>query len=180
MTEPRTEGRRPRARDLSVPFEGTPGPFNAITDVPGVEVGHVTLIAGEGPLRVGEGPIRTGVTAILPRGRASAAPVFGGWFSLNGNGEMTGTAWLDESGILDGPIMITNTHSVGTVRDAVIAWQVKHDRMPGSFALPVVAETSDARLNDMNGFHVKPHHVFEALDTARSGPVAEGNVGGGT
>lgn len=172
--------RKPRARDLGVPFEGTPGPFNAITDVAGVEVGQVTLISGEGALKVGEGPVRTGVTGIHPRGLASTMPVFAGWFSMNGNGEMTGTAWLEEAGLLDGPVMITNTHSVGTVRDAVIAWQVERGRMPHAFSLPVVAETCDARLNDINGFHVRPHHVFEALDGARSGSVAEGNVGGGT
>jgi L-aminopeptidase/D-esterase-like protein len=172
--------KKTRARDLGVPFEGTPGPFNAITDVAGVEVGHTTLISGDGPLVVGQGPIRTGVTGILPRGNASFLPVFGGWFSLNGNGEMTGTAWLEEAGVLDGPVMITNTHSVGTVRDAVIAWQVERGRMPHAFSLPVVAETCDARLNDINGFHVRPEHVFQALDGAKSGFVAEGNVGGGT
>ncbi len=171
---------KPRARDLGVPFEGAPGPLNAITDVGGVAIGHVTLIAGDGPLQVGEGPIRTGVTAILPRGQASATPVFAGWFSLNGAGEMTGTAWIEESGLLEGPVMITNTHSVGAVRDAVIAWQVERGRMPGAFSLPVVAETYDGWLNDTNGFHVKSSHVFAALDNAGSGPVAEGNVGGGT
>jgi D-aminopeptidase len=174
------QGRRARARELGVPFEGVPGPLNAITDVPGVEVGHVTLIAGDGALKVGEGPVRTGVTAIHPRGLASAAPVFAGWFSMNGAGEMTGTAWIDEAGLLEGPVAITNTHSVGTVRDAVIAWQVARERLPWSFSLPVVAETCDGRLNDINGFHVKAGHVFEALDGARPGPVAEGNVGGGT
>src|SRR5579871_6308142 len=171
---------KPRARDLGVPFEGTPGPLNAITDVGGVAVGHVTLIEGEGSLIVGQGPIRTGVTAILPRGQASATPVFAGWFSLNGAGEMTGTAWIEESGLLEGSVMITNTHSVGVVRDAVIGWQVERGRMPGPFSLPVVAETYDGWLNDANGFHVKPSHVFAALDGARPGPVAEGNVGGGT
>ena len=171
---------RPRARDLGVPFAGTPGPFNAITDVPGVEVGHVTLISGEGMLQVGAGPVRTGVTALLPRGRASRDPVFAGWFSLNGNGEMTGTAWIDESGLLEGPVMLTNTHSVGTVRDAVIAWQMRRGRLPGHWSLPVVAETWDGWLNDINGFHVKPEHAIEALNGAAGGPVAEGNVGGGT
>jgi D-aminopeptidase len=171
---------RPRARDLGIPFEGMPGDRNAITDVRGVEVGHVTLISGEGPLRVGIGPVRTGVTAVLPRGKASASPAFAGWFSLNGNGEMTGTAWIDESGLLAGPVLLTNTHSVGTVRDAVIAWQVQRSQMPGAWSLPVVAETWDGWLNDINGFHVQPAHVFEALESAASGPVAEGGVGGGT
>ncbi len=174
---------KPRARDLGVPFDGTPGPFNAITDVKGVEVGHTTLISGSGKLKVGEGPVRTGVTAVLPRGKNSLDPVFGAWFSLNGNGEMTGTTWLEESGFLDGPVMITNTHSVGVVRDAVIAWRVKKappDQDGYSWSLPVVAETSDDELNDMNGFHVKPEHAFHALDTAHGGPVEEGNVGGGT
>jgi len=175
---------KPRARDLGVPFEGTPGPLNAITDVKGVEVGHTTLISGEGNLQVGVGPVRTGVTAILPRGKQSSNdPVFGGWFSLNGNGEMTGTTWLEESGFLEGPIMITNTHSVGVVRDAVISWRVKHGPPDASgywWSLPIVAETYDGYLNDINGFHVKPNHAFEALDGAKPGPVTEGNVGGGT
>jgi D-aminopeptidase len=173
----------PRARDLGVPFDGTPGPFNAITDVKGVEVGHTTLISGSGALKVGVGPVRTGVTAIFPRGKDSLDAVFGGWFALNGNGEMTGTTWLEESGLLDGPVMITNTHSVGIVRDAVIAWRVKHappDEEGYSWSLPVVAETADDDLNDMNGFHVKSEHVFHALDTAHGGPVEEGSVGGGT
>jgi D-aminopeptidase len=173
----------PRARDLGVPFDGTPGPLNAITDVRGVEVGHTTLISGSGPLKVGVGPVRTGVTAIFPRGKTSLDAVFGGWFALNGNGEMTGTTWLEESGLLDGPVMITNTHSVGVVRDAVIAWRVKHappDEEGYSWSLPVVAETADDDLNDMNGFHVKPEHVFNALDTAHGGPLEEGSVGGGT
>jgi D-aminopeptidase len=169
----------PRARDLGIPFDGTPGRFNAITDVAGVEVGHTTLISGNGPLVEGSGPVRTGVTAILPRGRAEGAPVFGGWFSLNGNGEMTGTTWLEESGVLEGPVLITNTHSVGVTRDAAIQWMLKHH--PGFlWALPVVAETWDGILNDLNGFHVKPGHVFAALDGARSGRVTEGAVGGGT
>jgi L-aminopeptidase/D-esterase-like protein len=174
---------KPRARDLGVPFDGTPGPFNAITDVKGVEVGHTTLISGSGKLKVGEGPVRTGVTAVLPRGKDSLDPVFGAWFSLNGNGEMTGTTWLEESGFLDGPVMITNTHSVGVVRDAVIAWRLKKappDQDGYSWSLPVVAETADDDLNDMNGFHVKPEHAFQALDTAHGGPIEEGNVGGGT
>ncbi len=173
---------QPRARDLGVPFDGTPGPLNAITDVAGVEVGHATIIRGEGKLVVGEGPVRTGVTAIFPRGHANHASVFAAWFSLNGNGEMTGTAWLDESGILDGPIALTNTHSVGVVRDAIIQWQVKKGRGEGEvwWSLPVFAETWDGWLNDLNGFHVKPEHVFAALEAAKGGPVAEGNVGGGT
>ena len=166
---------KPRARDLGIPFEGTPGPLNAITDVKGVEVGHTTLISS-----ADKSPVRTGVTAIIPRGKLSKDQVLGGWFALNGNGEMTGTTWVEESGFLEGPIMITNTHSVGVVRDAVIAWRVKHDQMPQPWALPVVAETWDGWLNDINGFHVKPEHVFAALDNAKSGPVAEGNVGGGT
>jgi D-aminopeptidase len=175
---------KPRARDLGVPFDGTPGKFNAITDVTGVEVGHTTLISGSGPLKVGVGPVRTGVTAILPRGKSDMNdPVFSGWFSLNGNGEMTGTIWVDESGFLDGPIMITNTHSVGVVRDAVIQWRVQHgppDESGYWWSLPVVAETWDGELNDTNGFHVKPEDAFHALDSAHAGPVEEGNVGGGT
>ncbi|MCZ2073729.1 MAG: P1 family peptidase [Bryobacteraceae bacterium] len=171
---------KPRARDLGVPFEGKTGPLNAITDIGGIEVGHTTLIRGEGPLKVGEGPVRTGVTVILPRGKKSAQPVFAGWFSLNGNGEMTGTTWVEESGLLEGPVAITNTHSVGTVRDAIIQWQVRHGTMYQDFSLPVVAETYDGWLNDINGFHVKPEHVFSALEAASAGPVEEGNVGGGT
>ena len=173
-------GSRPRARELGVPFEGTPGSNNAITDVPGVTVGLVSLVSGEGPLKVGVGPVRTGVTAILPRGRGSKDPVFAGWFPLNGNGEMTGTAWIDEGGYLEGPVFITNTHSVGTVRDASIAWAARNDRLFQPWALPVVAETYDGWLNDINGFHVKAEHVFAALDGARTGPVPEGNTGGGT
>ena len=174
---------KPRSRDLGVPFDGAPGPLNAITDVKGVEVGHTTLISGDGPLKVGLGPVRTGVTALLPRGKDSKDPVFAGWFTLNGNGEMTGTTWVEESGFLDGPVMITNTHSVGVVRDAVIAWRVKHgppDEDGYWWSLPVVAETWDGYLNDVNGFHVKPEHVFHALDTAHGRTVEEGNVGGGT
>lgn len=171
---------KPRARDLGVPFEGTPGRLNAITDVEGVEVGHSTIIAGEGKLVRGAGPVRTGVTAILPRGKRAAEPVFAAWFSLNGNGEMTGTTWVEESGLLESPVMITNTHSVGIVRDAVIAWQLQHLPLSQPWSLPVVAETWDGYLNDINGFHVKAGHVFEALEAARPGPVAEGNVGGGT
>lgn len=171
---------RPRARALGIPFEGTPGALNAITDVAGVEVGQVTLISGDGPLKVGQGPVRTGVTAIHPRGRAGNDPVFAGSFALNGNGEMTGLAWLQESGFLEGPVLITNTHSVGVVRDAVIDWQNRRGSTAQAWGLPVVAETWDGWLNDINGFHVKPQHVFEALDGARGGPVAEGVVGGGT
>jgi L-aminopeptidase/D-esterase-like protein len=171
---------KPRARDLGIPFDGTPGSFNAITDVKGVEVGYATLISGDGDLTVGKGPVRTGVTAILPRGKRSKDPVFAGWFSLNGNGEMTGTTWVEESGFLEGPVLISNTHSVGIVRDAVIAWSIKHGTLFQAIALPVVAETSDAYLNDIDGFHVKEGHVFQALDAATNGPIAEGNVGGGT
>ncbi len=174
---------KPRARDLGVPFDGTPGLLNAITDVAGVEVGHTTLISGEGKLIVGQGPVRTGVTAILPRGKNGNNNVFAGWFSLNGNGEMTGTTWVEESGILEGPVMITNTHSVGVVRDAVIAWRVRRGAPEADeywWSLPVVAETWDGWLNDVNGFHVKPDHVFAALDSAHGGPVEEGSVGGGT
>ena len=171
---------KPRARDLGVPFEGTPGPLNAITDVAGVEVGSVTLIEGDGPLVQGKGPVRTGVTAILPRGTSSSDPVMAGWFSMNGNGEMTGTTWVKESGFLEGPVFITNTHSVGVVRDASIEWALKHGGTHQPWSLPVVAETWDGALNDINGFHVKPQHVFQALDGATRGPVAEGNVGGGT
>ena len=171
---------RPRARAAGVPFDGTPGPNNAITDVAGVEVGHSTIISGDGKLVVGSGPVRTGVTAILPRGKESVDPVFAAWFSLNGNGEMTGTTWVEESGFLEGPVMITNTHSVGVVRDAVVKRRVDRS-VPGDWwALPVVAETWDGVLNDINGLHVKPQHAFEALDTAASGAVREGNVGGGT
>jgi D-aminopeptidase len=166
-----------------VPLDGATGPLNAITDVAGVEVGHTTLISGEGRLVVGQGPVRTGVTAVLPRGRqGTLVPAFAAWFTQNGNGEMTGTQWIDESGFLYGPVMITNTHSVGVVRDAVIGWWLK--RHPGEvddyLSLPVVAETWDGWLNDINGFHVKPEHAFAALESARGGPVAEGNVGGGT
>jgi D-aminopeptidase len=172
---------KPRARELGVPFDGLPGPLNAITDVSGVEVGHCTLISGSGKLKPGKGPVRTGVTAILPRGRRNAAPVFAGCFSLNGNGEMTGTTWVEESGLLSGPVMMTNTHSVGVVRDAVVAWMARQRKDTQDWwALPVVAETYDGLLNDINGFHVKPRHAHEALQSARSGPVPEGNVGGGT
>ena len=171
---------RPRARAAGVAFDGTPGTLNAITDVSGVEVGHSTIISGEGKLVVGAGPVRTGVTAVFPRGKDSADPVFAGWFSLNGNGEMTGTTWIEESGFLEGPVMITNTHSVGVVRDAVIKRRVERSPAGIWWSLPVVAETYDGFLNDVNGFHVKPQHAFEALDNAASGSVSEGSVGGGT
>ena len=170
---------KPRSRDLGVPFEGAPGPLNAITDVPGVEVGHKTLIEGDS--------VRTGVTAVWPRGKKSSDPVFGGFFSQNGNGDMTGTHWLTESGFLDGPVLITNTHSVGVVRDAFLAWLVRTKRQPGTntfgdsfYTYPIVAETWDGVLNDINGFHVKPADVDAALESAAGGRVAEGNVGGGT
>lgn len=169
----------PRARDLGVPFEGQAGPLNAITDVAGVEVGHATIIRGAGKLIVGEGPVRTGVTAILPRGRKSTTPVFAGWFTLNAAGEMTGTTWIDERGLLDGPIMITNTHSVGIARDAAIKWMVRQG-WAADWNVPVAAETYDGALNDINGFHVAEQHALAALDKARGGPVAEGSVGGGT
>src|ERR1700732_1057895 len=174
---------KPRAPALGVPFDGNPGANNAITDVKGIEVGHTTLISGSGKLKVGEGPVRTGVTAIHPRGKNANDSVFGAWFTLNGNGEMTGTTWLEDSGFLNGPIMITNTHSVGVVRDAVIAWKVKRGQadMEGYWwSLPVVAETWDGWLNDINGFHVKPEDAFHALDSSHGGPVEEGSVGGGT
>lgn len=169
-----------RARDLGVPFEGTPGRFNAITDVPGVEVGYRTLISGEGKLVVGKGPVRTGVTAILPRGKNFKDPVFAGFYSQNGNGEMTGIHWVKESGFLEGPVMITNTSSVGVVRDSVIDWVMKHGAAQYPWINPVVAETYDGFLNDINGFHVTPADAWRAIETAAQGPVAEGNVGGGT
>ncbi|HEU0369393.1 MAG TPA: P1 family peptidase [Candidatus Acidoferrum sp.] len=176
--------KKERARDLGVPFDGKPGKFNAITDVPGVLVGHTTLISGEGKLQVGKGPVRTGVTAVLPRGKDSMNDaVFAGWFSQNGNGEMTGTTWVEESGFLEGPVMITNTHSVGVVRDALIQWRVAHGKPDPTgywWSLPVVAETWDGWLNDINGFHVKPEHAFHAIDSAHGGEVEEGSVGGGT
>ena len=164
---------------MGVPLEGTPGPLNAIVDVAGIEVGHQTIISGDN--------VRTGVTAVWPRGKRSSDPVFGGFFSQNGNGDMTGTHWLDESGFLDGPVLITNTHSVGVVRDAFLAWLVKNHRRPGTnllplgfYTYPIVAETYDGFLNDINGFHVKPEDVTAALESASNGPVGEGNVGGGT
>jgi D-aminopeptidase len=180
------QGQDKRARELGINLDGTPGNLNSITDVAGVEIGQTTLISGEGKLIVGTGPVRTGVTAILPRGK-KYDPVFAGWYALNGNGEMTGTTWIEESGFLEGPIMLTNTHSVGVVRDAVIEWQFKNnifDPLPDEpdifWALPVVAETYDGDLNDINGFHIKKEHVFEALDNAKTGMVTEGNTGGGT
>jgi len=172
-----------RSRDLGVPFEGTSGPLNSITDVNGVEVGYRTLISGEGKLQVGVGPVRTGVTAIFPRGKSSVDPVFAGWFTENGNGEMTGTTWVEESGFLYGPVMITNTHSVGVVRDTVIDWQLKHGTpipLEDWWSLPVVAETWDGELNDINGFHVKADDAIAAMQDAHPGTIAEGNVGGGT
>jgi L-aminopeptidase/D-esterase-like protein len=171
---------KPRERDLGVPIGGTPGTLDAITDVAGVEVGHTTLISGNGRLEAGKGPVRTGVTVVLPRGRANQDPVFASWFTLNGNGEMTGTTWVKESGFLEGPVAITNTHSVGVVRDAVIKWELAQKVVLQPWWLPVVAETFDGRLNDINGFHVKPEHVLAALDGARGGVPAEGAVGGGT
>ena len=175
--------RQPRARDLGVPFEGKPGPLDSITDVSGVEVGYKTLISGSGKLDVGHGPVRTGVTAIFPRGKDSIDPVFAGWFTENGNGEMTGTTWVEESGFLTGPVLITNTHSVGVVRDSVINWEFHHGFQSPTedwWSLPVVAETWDGYLNDINGFHVTPADAFAAMDSAHGGAIAEGNVGGGT
>lgn len=169
----------PRARDLGVPFGGLPGPLNAITDVGGVEVGHVTLFTGYGALRVGEGPVRTGVTVVHPRGKNSTEGVFGGWFTLNASGEMTGTTWLEERGLIEGPIGITNTHSVGVVRDAAVSWMVNKG-WTADWHAPVVAETYDGALNDINGFHVTRDHAIEAMRNATAGPVTEGAVGGGT
>ena len=172
---------KPRARDIGIPFDGTPGKFNAITDVKGVEVGYSTIISGTGKNIRGKGPVRTGVTAILPRGKNNN-PVYGNWYTLNGNGEMTGTTWVTESGFLEGPVMITNTNSVGTVRDAVLKWYVKTGWYKEDFwyTYPVVAETYDGFLNDIYGFHVKETNAYEALDSAKSGFIKEGNVGGGT
>ncbi|MDP9065695.1 MAG: P1 family peptidase [Pseudomonadota bacterium] len=174
------QGANPRARDIGVPFDGQPGSLNAITDVAGVTVGQTTLIDSSDPKHL----VRTGVTVILPRGRDTVEnSVFGAWFPLNGDGEMTGTAYIDEKGSIDGPIVLTNTHSVGVVRDAVIAWRIQHGEPDSGgyyWSLPVVAETDDGYLNDINGFHVHPDHVNAALDSAHAGPVAEGNVGGGT
>lgn len=179
-----TYAQKPRARDLGVPFNGKTGTFNAITDVKGVEVGYSTIISGSGNNKVGKGPVRTGVTAIFPRGKGRKfSPVFANWYSLNGNGEMTGTTWVTESGFLETPIMITNTNSVGVVRDAVLKWYVDTDWYKGEdwwYTYPVVAETYDGFLNDIYGFHVKEEHVLEAISKAATGKIAEGNVGGGT
>jgi len=172
---------KPRAREIGIPFDGTPGKFNAITDVKGVEVGYSTIVSGTGKNIRGKGPVRTGVTAIFPRGRNNN-PVYANWYTLNGNGEMTGTTWITESGFLEGPVMITNTNSVGTVRDAVLKWYVKNKWYKEDFwyTYPVVAETYDGFLNDIYGFHVKEENAWEALDSAKSGFLKEGNVGGGT
>ena len=174
------QAQKPRERDLKLPIGGAAGPLDAITDVAGVEVGHTTLISGSGKLVVGQGPVRTGVTIVHPRGRANNDPVFAAWFTLNGNGEMTGTTWVQESGLLEGPVAITNTHSVGVVRDAIIQWEVSRRNVLQPWWLPVVAETYDGALNDINGFHVKPEHVHAALDGASGGVPKEGAVGGGT
>ena len=171
---------KPRENDLKLPIGGTPGPLDAITDVAGVEVGAATLISGSGKLLVGTGPVRTGVTVVHPRGKANSDPVFAAWFTLNGNGEMTGTTWVQESGYLEGPIGITNTHSVGVVRDAIIKWEVSQKNVLQPWWLPVVAETYDGALNDINGFHVKEEHVLAALNSAAGGLPKEGVVGGGT
>jgi D-aminopeptidase len=180
-------GNKPRARALGVPFEGTPGALNAITDVAGVEVGHTTLVSGAGPLVVGKGPVRTGVTAVWPRGKDTPDPVFAAWFSLNGDGEMTGTTWVKDSGLLEGPVMLTSTLSVGVVHQAVVRWGIAKsldfrgdDYPPWLASLPLVAETWDGTLNDIMGQHVTVEHALAAMDGARGGPVAEGNVGGGT
>lgn len=164
--------KKPRARDLGIPFEGAPGKYNAITDVEGVTVGRATIIEGDSA--------RTGVTIIHPRGKTDHDPVFAAWFPFNGNGEMTGSAWVEEGGFLEGPIGITNTHSVGVVRDTIIQWQAEQDKIFQGWSCPLVTETADGWLNDINGFFVKPHHVWEALENAESGPVEEGSVGGGT
>ena len=173
---------RPRARDIGIPFSGTPGKYNAITDVAGVEVGYSTIISGSGKDHIGKGPVRTGVTAIFPNGKVNHHPVFANWYSLNGNGEMTGTTWITESGFLETPITITNTNSVGTVRDAVLKWFVDRNWYHEDFwyTYPVVAETYDGFLNDIYGFHVKESNAYEALDSAKSGRLKEGNIGGGT
>lgn len=177
-------GQKPRARDLGVPFDGVPGQNNSITDVLGVEVGYSTIISGTGTNILGTGPVRTGVTAIFPRGKAQKfSPVYANWYSLNGNGEMTGTTWVTESGFLETPIMITNTNSVGVVRDAVLKWYVVTDWYDAEdwwYTYPVVAETYDGFLNDIYGFHVKEAHVLEAINNASGGKIEEGNVGGGT
>ena len=161
-----------RARDLGIPFEGSTGTYNALTDVQGVTVGYATVIEGESA--------RTGVTVIHPRGHRNHEPVFAGTFAFNGNGEMTGAAWVEEGGMLEGPVGVTNTHSVGIVRDTIIDWQTKNNALYQRWSCPVVTETADGWLNDINGFHVKPEHVWYALDHAKEGSIAEGNVGGGT
>ena len=179
---PNVNAQTPRARDLGIPFSGVPGELNAITDVPGVEVGHSTIISGKGANEIGKGPVRTGVTAIFPRGKKHG-PVYANWYSLNGNGEMTGTTWVTESGFLETPIMITNTNSVGVVRDTVLKWFVDvewYGEQNWWYTYPVVAETYDGFLNDIYGFHVKESHILEAIGNAKGGKVAEGNVGGGT
>jgi len=168
------EAQKPRERDLNLPIGGTPGPLDAITDVAGVEVGQSTIVEGTGKLVVGKGPVRTGVTVVHPRGKANSDPVFAAWFTLNGNGEMTGTTWVQESGLLEGPVAITNTHSVGVVRDAIIQWEVSQKTVLQPWWLPVVAETYDGSLNDINGFHVKPEHVIAALNAATGGVPKEG------
>lgn len=177
-----TYSQKPRARDIGIPFNGTPGKYNAITDVAGVEVGYSTIISGSGKDHIGKGPIRTGVTAIFPNGKVNHHPVFANWYTLNGNGEMTGTTWVTESGFLETPVMITNTNSVGAVRDAVLKWFVDRKWYNEDFwyTYPVVAETYDGFLNDIYGFHVKESNAYEALDSAKAGPIKEGNVGGGT
>ena len=182
MTTDHSPSGRPRARALGIPFAGSPGRSNAITDVAGVEVGYVTLIEGEGELVVGRGPVRTGVTAILPRGRAGVGTsCSAGWYSLNGNGEMTGTTWISETGALSFPVMITNTHAVGSVHRGVIDWIVAHrPDLAMQWLLPVVAETWDGYLNDINGGHVRPAHAAIAIDQAHDGAIDEGSVGGGT
>jgi D-aminopeptidase len=174
------QAQKPRERDLKLPIGGTSGALDAITDVAGVEVGHTTLISGSGKLVVGKGPLRTGVTVVHPRGKANPDPVFAAWFTLNGNGEMTGTTWVQESGLLEGPVAITNTHSVGVVRDAIIQWENSLKNALQPWWLPVVAETYDGGLNDIDGFHVRPEHVLAALDGATGGLPKEGVVGGGT
>jgi D-aminopeptidase len=176
---PASHSPEPRARDLGIPFDGMPGPFNAITDVAGVEVGFKTLVSGEGRLVIGKGPVRTGVTAIFPRGKSNPHSVFAGYFAGNGNGDMTGTHWIDESGVLETPILITNTGSVGVVRDAGVAWIVQHHHF-GAFWYPVSAETADEPLNDIRGQHVTTQDALDALNSAASSPLVEGNVGGGT
>ncbi len=184
MTSPQTHALdgRPRARGLGIPLPGEPGALNAITDVPGVEVGTVTLISGDGPLQVGRGPVRTGVTAILPRGRAGVGrPCAAGWFSLNGNGEMTGTTWIEESGAFNLPVLLSNTHAIGACHTGVVSWVNRAaPQVARQWMLPVCAETWDGYLNDINGGHVRPEHAEAALDAAAPGPVAEGSVGGGT